>query len=333
MRPLCLLFLALFLTTLAPAGSLAAPSGDFSSEGELRLARPRLGGQTIALILPEPKTSLSSALFLLIPDFLTRISPDAMRTEPIPGRGGGAAWHRLQSRLDNGSYIGAINLPDFTLQTMLTEKRFRPDALTPFAILARAPLGLWISATHKARNIPDFFDILRDSRALFMAGTGSITAHHMATLMLNRAAGVTFEYLPYLGSKESSAAVLANQAVACWAPAGPAAAMPGMRLLAVASAQRSPLHPEVPTLSEVGVLVEMEQYFGLAIPASATKEVISTASELYTRLAQTPEFVSSAAALGFVVETVDLAGMGKFEEAVAKKTTSFVENYPINMTR
>ena len=320
------LCLILFLLVCARATALAA-------EGELRLTTPRLGGQTITLLLPEPATSLPSAFYLLMPEFLSRISANAMIAEHAPGRGGATAWHRLQSRHDNGSQIAAITLPDFFLQSMLKEKRFNPDAISPFVILARAPLGLWIPEKHKAKNPHDFIDMVRDNRANFMAGTGSITGHHMATLMLNRAAGITFEYLPYLGTKEAARAVLANQATACWAVAGPASAMPGMRLLAVTSPVRSPLHPTVPTLMESSILVTFEQAFGLAMPATAPEAVIATASELYTRLATTPEFASRAAALGFTVDPVNLATLPPVVATQKKETSAFVNDYPINMTR
>ena len=261
---------------------------------------------TITLLVPEPETSQVHSFYKIIPEFLASIASNAVVLEHHPGMGGGRALHALASRRANGSQIAGVSLPTFLLQPMAGQKRFQPDSVALTVVLARADLGLWVPEKSPWRTVGQMAQHIRDSgRALFyFSGTGSWTTYEMATLFFNQASGVLVGYLPYMGTKEASQAVLNGDAIAVWGVVGPASSMPGMRLLGTASPMRSPLCPDVPTFNESGISLEVSEQYGLALPAGADEETRLVTSNLFTHLANDPLFVARAATLGYMVEAV-----------------------------
>lgn len=103
------------------------------------------------------------------------------------------------------------------------------------------------------------------------AGVGSLV--HSAFLMLSQAAGVQMLHVPFNGGGPSMQAILASQ-VDCGiaAPEEMSGLVAGgeLSVLAVASAERTPAYPAVPTLRELGFDVIAENMKGWVGPAGVT---------------------------------------------------------------
>ena len=261
---------------------------------------------TITLLVPEPETSQINSFYQIIPEFLATIAPNAVVLEHHPGMGGGRALYALASRRANGSQIAGVTLPTFLLQPMAGQKRFQPNSVALAVVLARADLGLWVPEKSPWRTVGQMVQHIRDSgKGLFyFSGTGSWTTYEMSTLFFNQASGVLVGYLPYMGTQEAAQAVQKGDAIAAWGVVGPASSMPGMRLLGTASPMRSPLCPDVPTFNESGIVLEVSEQYGLALPAGADEETRLATSNLFASLANDPFFVARAATLGYMVEAV-----------------------------
>lgn len=291
-------------------------------------APPRFGGQTMTLLTTEPEDSQSSALYRLFPSFLERISPDSLTLEYVPGLGGAKAWQTLQRRRIDGSQLAAVTFPAFLLKPLAKESYFTPSMTTPICIVASAPLGLWVTDTSPIHDIAGLLERIKsDNQHAYLSGVGSFTAHHMATLLFNRATGITTDYLPYLGSAEASYAVHNNQAIAAWGSATHDSLMPNMRLIAVAGNSRSPIYPHVPTLNEAGVLMEISEQYGIALPAKCPEETKQVASDLFITMATNKAFVKKAYALGF---SITPAGYKDMEDLLAQQEVAlknFLEHF------
>ena len=103
------------------------------------------------------------------------------------------------------------------------------------------------------------------------AGVGSIT--HSAFLMLGRAAGAQMLHVPFTGGGPSMLAIVGGQ-VDCGiaAPEEMAGLVAGgdLAVLAVASPERLPAYPQVPTLRELGWDVQVENMKGWVGPEGLT---------------------------------------------------------------
>lgn len=288
----------------------------------------RFGGQTITLLTIEPDNGQTTAFYRLLPDFLQAISPDSLILEPVPGLGGAKAWHTLQRRRVDGSQMSAVTFPAFLLKPLAKEHYFTQNLTTPICILASAPMGLWVTNTSPIHDIPTLLDAIQiNTHNSYMAGVGSFTTHHMANLLFNQAAGVTTDYLPYLGSAESSYAVQEGQALATWASATHHSAMPGMRLIGVASIERSHIYPTTPTFNESGIIMAISEQYGLALPAKSPEDTKQVASDLFIQIATNDAFVAKAHTMGYSITPAGYKDMEKLIEQQNETMKKFLEHF------
>ncbi len=106
-------------------------------------------------------------------------------------------------------------------------------------------------------------------------GIGVIT--HFAAERLWQVTNVKTTYVPYKSSPETVFALLGGQIdVAVTAGVGPAGRNPNARILAVASDQRRPDRPDVPTLKELGYPVSLDFISGVLAPAGLPPDVRQT---------------------------------------------------------
>lgn len=313
------LFLLSFLTALFCLLS-------FPVDGQA--APPRFGGQTMTLLTIEPETGQTSAFYRLFPEFLQKISPDSLILEPKPGLGGATAWHTLQRRRTDGSQMTAITFPAFLLKPLAGETYFTQKMTTPVCVLASAPLGLWVPNNSHIRTVADFLDEIKGlGNSACLAGVGSFTAHHMATLYFNQAAGVTTEYLPFIGSNEATFATREGQATAVWGSATHHSLMPGMRLLAVAAIERSHIYPTTPTLNESGILMAIGEQYAIGLPSACPEETKQAASDLFIQIATDETFVRKAYGLGFSITPAPYKDMQELVEEQEEALRTFLEHF------
>ncbi len=141
------------------------------------------------------------------------------------------------------------------------------------------PFLLVVPADSKYRSLSN---LLTDAQArpgsvsYGTAGVGS--THHLAGELLARTAKVEMQHVPYRGDAASITAVLAGEIPLAIAP--PTAVMSHLkagklRALAVTSAQRWTLMPELPTVAEQGVAAyEVSSWAGLMAPAGTPRPLI-----------------------------------------------------------
>lgn len=291
---------------------------------------PSLGMMRMNLIVPEPEKSQVSLFFELMPPFMNAYAQDALKLEYIPGIGGSKAWQSLQGRSGDGSQMAGLIFPNFFLKPLLNERRFTPEKISPVAFLAEIPLGLWVSTDSPFNNLHELVVYLKNEEEVFyFAGVGSYSSHHMATQFFNRSAGVFVGYLPYLGSEQTSEACK-KDSIASWGAATPLATMPGMRLLAIASVERSPIHSGVPTFNEANIEMQISEEYGLALPADSPEETKIAASALMLNMVESKEFSEKAEKLGFTIKTVPYDMIEGVMQEQEKALKNFLDFYIMN---
>jgi len=98
--------------------------------------------------------------------------------------------------------------------------------------------------------------------------------------------------VPYKGAAPNAAALLAGEVSLAFniillpLPQVQAGRLTG---LAVASARRSPLAPEIPTMSELGYPIDIDTWYGLLAPAGTPTEVIAKLNAEAVRILKLPE--------------------------------------------
>ncbi|MDJ0387380.1 tripartite tricarboxylate transporter substrate binding protein [Roseomonas sp. E05] len=143
--------------------------------------------------------------------------------------------------------------------------------------LTRQPLLIVAGKNSRFANLKEAVEAARaQPGTVSHASSGIGSLYHAVFLLLGKAADVEFLHAPFTGGGPSLQALLAGTVeLAVLAPEemGGLVADGAVRPLAVASAQRLPAFPEVPTLRELGWNVEIENMKGLMGPAGMPDEV------------------------------------------------------------
>ena len=154
---------------------------------------------------------------------------------------------------------------------------------TDIAPLAEQPNVLVVNAGSQYKSLKDLvaYGKANPGKLNFgHAGVGSGT--HLNTIKLINAAGIDVTQVPFKGTPEVVQAILSGSVDCYWVPisAGVSNIKAGkLRALAVSTAKRSPLMPELPTTAEAGVKgADFGLWFGLWGPAGMPADVVNKIS-------------------------------------------------------
>ncbi len=136
------------------------------------------------------------------------------------------------------------------------------------------------------------------------SGTGSST--HLATELFLAAAGIEMTDVGYRGGAPAVQGTMTNEAqMIVQAASGvlPLIASGELRALAISSAERSPVAPEVPTFREQGFDVVVAEHIALLVPAGTPAPIVTRLNELFRAAVTAPDTRERLAALATVAET------------------------------
>lgn len=165
--------------------------------------------------------------------------------------------------------------------------------LTPVSLLTDQPLLIMASHQSGVTNFAQLRDLDKSGKALSYGSSGIGNLTHLAMHVLLQAAGISATHVPYKGGAGAFPDFIAGRIDLFADPIN--SAYPYVRdgrvvALAVTSAKRSPLLPDVPTASE-SILkgFSMGAWQALMAPAGTPPEVIARLSDWYRQILQSPE--------------------------------------------
>ncbi|WP_418116758.1 Bug family tripartite tricarboxylate transporter substrate binding protein [Variovorax sp. 350MFTsu5.1] len=193
------------------------------------------------------------------------------------------------------------------------------NGFTPIVQTGSQPLFLVAGGNSGLSTVKDAVAAAKGGKTLSYASPGSGSPMHILGEMFARASGTTLAHVPYKGVAPAINDVLGGHVPVTFITLGPVApyiANGKLRPLAVASAQRSPLAPNVPTLAEQGYKdVEVTAWNGLWGPRNLPPEIVKTLNGHFNEILKMPEIVSRMAVLGTTPVGGDAEVLGKTNAA------------------
>ena len=182
------------------------------------------------------------------------------------------------------------------------EKSFVPItalATGDVALVVHPSLGVETAAAliAKARAEPGRIDY---------ASPGRGTPQHLAMELFKLTTGAGLTHVPYAGGSAGAVRdLLGGHVGAMFLPihtALPLAAERQIRILAIGSAARAPLAPDVPTLAEAGVAgFDVDLWYGLLAPAGTPAEIVANYNKAVNEILAKPAIIETLARQGLVV--------------------------------
>ena len=189
----------------------------------------------------------------------------------------------------------------------------------PIARVASLPLAIVAHPSFPASSIQELIALAKARPQTILygsGGNGSIT--HLSLEMLKASAGIDMTHIPYKGIAQMMTDILGNQ-IPLGSPAA-ATALPQykagkLKVLAITSAKRSSLFPEVPTVAEAGIRdYDVSGWNGLLAPARTGDDIVTKIYADTVKVAQSREFIEL---LQKQALEVDLLGPAEFRAFLA----------------
>ncbi|MBR0667582.1 tripartite tricarboxylate transporter substrate binding protein [Roseomonas hellenica] len=219
-----------------------------------------------------------------------------------PGAGGEVGWGAVADARPDGHTLGLLNAPNIlTLPIERASPRFRLDSFALIANIADDPVTLSVHASSPIRTIEDLVAAARARPGHLTYGTAGIGAvGHIAMMSLTRATGIAAEHIPFQGASGVASALLGRQidiATTTFAESlGFARGQSDWRILGVMSPRRLTAMPDLPTLAEAGIQVEVGSQRGLGAPRATPPEVIAAIEAAVDKMVADPDFAVAMAA-------------------------------------
>ena len=178
-----------------------------------------------------------------------------------PGAGGQVGWNKfVQQAKPDGYELAAYNVPHFIAQSIVFPKKvkYNIDNLEPIANWGADPAVLIVNKDSPFNSLQDFLDYAKaNPDKLTLSGAGLYVGHHIASLQLDKAAGVTTKYVPAGGGVKAMQFVLGGQTMGGFNNLSDAYRnRDRLKILAIADLERNEFLPDVPTFKELGIDVD-----------------------------------------------------------------------------
>jgi tripartite-type tricarboxylate transporter receptor subunit TctC len=264
----------------------------------LALAHPAPSGKPIRIVVPYgpggPIDVTARMLAERVKDTLGTVI-----IENKPGGGGNIGVDLVAKAAPDGNTIGIAAVATHAINPWLYA-RMPFNAATDFAPVTqmlRVPNVLVMNAdTARRLNINTLADLIAYARAnpakLNYGSGGNGSAGHLAGEMFKARAGIFAVHIPYNGGNPAQLALLSAQVDFNFDNLATASAnikSGKLKALAVTTAQRSALLPDVPAVAETLKGFEVDTWWGLVVPAATPKAIVKKLNQAFVAALNAPE--------------------------------------------
>ena len=309
------------LLAVVPATALAAAliTPAFAQTKAVRPAAPDVAAswpsKPVRIIVGFPGGSTPDLVARTIAEPLSKALGQPVLVENRVGAGGNIAADLVAKATDDHT-IGVMINGNMTIAKLLNPSvPYDPlKAFAPISLIGTAPLVLAAPANAPGVTAQDFFVAARNAGDKWSYGTPGVgTVGHIGMELLKTKTNINPVHVPYPGNPQVINAIIGGQIQLSLLPPGLAAAQVRagkLRAIGVTSISRSPLVPEIPSLSEGGVTgFQLEIWTAAAAPVSMPKPIVAKLSALVSEIARSPDVRSKLFQQGWQVAGTSAEGL------------------------
>ena len=259
----------------------------------------------IRWIVPFAPGGTTDILARTISDKLTIALGKPVIVENNPGAGGGVGAVQTAKAAPDGYTImgGTISTHAINASLYKTLPYDPIKDFTPITLIARVPNLLVVNPDVPAKNVKELIALMKANPSKYtFASSGNGTSQHLSGELFKSMAGVDMQHIPYKGSPAALQDVVSGQVTMTFdniTTAWPLAKAGKLRALAVTTAKRSPIAPDVPTLAEAGLAgYEIGSWQGVFAPAGTPVDVVKRLNTEIVKIINMPDVREKLVGLG-----------------------------------
>jgi tripartite-type tricarboxylate transporter receptor subunit TctC len=247
----------------------------------------------IRLIVPYPAGSSSNDIIArLLAERLSTALPQRVLVENRPGAGGNVGSEFVAKAPPDGyTLLVATNGPQAIAPNVFKLNYDNQKDLAPVAMVANVPYMLVVHPSLPATNVRELIALAKAKPGqMLFASSGNAGTPHLCWELLKSMAKIDIVHVPYKGGAPAMMETVGGQTqMYC---SGLIATSPQikagkLRALGMATLERSPIMPDVPTIAEQGLPgFNVGSWFGIMAPANTPGAIVQ---RLYSEIAKVVE--------------------------------------------
>ena len=249
----------------------------------------------VKIIVPFPAGGTADAVPRLVADWLSRKWSQPVIIENRTGAGGNIGAEMVYRAAPDGYTLLSSPPPPLVInQNLYPQLGFDAAKFEPIIVMAHVPNALIVNPrTVPASSVTELIEFLRKNPEKLTAATqGAGTTSHLTAELFQLMAKVKLRFIPYRGSAPALQGLLAGDVDLMFDNLGvslPLVNAGSLKLLAVASAQRLPSLPNVPTMAETLPGFEAVAWYAIAAPPGTPRNITEKINADVNEILRQPE--------------------------------------------
>jgi len=252
----------------------------FSAQGHAPALAGDYPDRPVKIVVPFPAGGTADAVPRIVADWLSRKWSQPVVIENRTGAAGNIGAEQVYHSAPDGYTLLSSAPPPLVINHNLYPRLgFDPTKFEPVIVMAEVPNALIVNPNNiKASTVPELIAFLKgNSDRTICATQGNGTTSHLTSELFQLMSKVKLRHIPYRGSAPALQGLVAGDVDIMFDNLGVSLALVQagkLKLLAVASSERLPTLPNVPTIAETLPGFEASAWYGIVAPPKTPKEII-----------------------------------------------------------
>lgn len=296
------------IATVIAVSFLVAPAGN---------AQDKYPSRVVKIVVGFPPGSSADILGRIYAQHFSEYFGQQFIVENKPGASSNIAEDAVsRSAPDGYTIVIGSTANTISMNALKLTYDFAKD-LSPIAAFANGPIILMVNSKLGVSNVKDFVEYAKANKGKVTFGSsGTWSGPHMAGEQFSVATGTDLQFIPYQGVPAAITALLGEQIQSVFATAPTAAGFAKddrVKLLAVASDNRSSLLPEVPTLQEEGLKgADTSIWYGFFAPKGTPLAIRQKLAEAIAKITLRPDVKEALRRVGCEPLSIQLDALGSY---------------------
>jgi tripartite-type tricarboxylate transporter receptor subunit TctC len=260
----------------------------------LPCAAQQYPSKPILVLMPLQAGSAVDVMIRIVAQKMSDSMGQQVVIENQPGAAGSIGAERVKRAAPDGYTVGALN--DSILTMIPNIRKVEYDSTKDFAPVGVVAAITWVMVVNNdvpAKSVSEFVAYAkgRPGKIDYSSG-GNGSPQHVAMEAFKAATGIDLVHIPYKGATQAAIDIMSGRVQVHFGAVSimqPYIKDGRMRALGVPSASRSPLLPNVPTVTEAGVPFEWRTWASFMVPVGTPAAVVSRLNSEMVKAVSSPD--------------------------------------------
>jgi tripartite-type tricarboxylate transporter receptor subunit TctC len=259
----------------------------------------------ITLVVPYAAGGGNDVMARTVAEKMSKTLGQNIVVENRGGAGGSIATRQVARAVPDGYTLALGGTGTLAVNpTLYDNVGYDPRKdFAPVGLIGTGQLILVVHPNVPAKNVPELIALAKKEQGkLIYASSGVGSGIHLGAVLFEQMAGIKLTHVPYRGTAPALTDLIGGHVQIFFSSLPPAVSLAKegkVRALAVAGPQRSPIFPDLPTISEAALPgYEAVLHYGIVAPAGTPRPIIRKLNAALREAVSAPDTKERMAADG-----------------------------------